>query len=140
MSEQVNVMVVEDDPDVLEQVSLALKSQGWHVHPAASQKDAEELLLSVRPDVAILDLMMEQTDSGFVLAHYLRKVYPQTPVILLTAVAAATGMSFAAFESAARSWAKVDLVMDKPVRAEQICAEVRRLLHRDAAPPAGGEH
>lgn len=140
MSEQTNILVVDDDPDVVEQVSIALKAEGWRVHTAGSQKEAEELLLSVRPDVAILDLMMEQTDSGFVLAHYLKKLYPQAAVILLTAVTAATGMSFGATGAGARSWAKADRVLDKPIRAEQIRAEVRRLLGPRAAPPATAEH
>jgi CheY-like chemotaxis protein len=138
MSNQPNIMLVDDDRDVVEQLSIALKAEG-KVHSAGSQKEAEELLLSVRPDVAILDLMMEQTDSGFVLAHYLKKLYPETAVILLTAVTASTGMSFGATGEAAKSWVKADRVLDKPVRAEQIRAEVRRLLGPRAT-PAPAEH
>jgi two-component system alkaline phosphatase synthesis response regulator PhoP len=137
MSEKIKVLVVDDDPDVVEQLSITLKGEGYEVHAGFSQQEAEELLLTVKPDVAILDLMMEQMDSGFVLCHYLKKLYPQTPVILLTAVMAATGLSFNASSREAQGWVKADRVLDKPVRPEQIRAEVRRLLGKaDPAEPA----
>jgi two-component system, OmpR family, response regulator len=138
MSETMNVLVADDDPDVVEQLTIALRAEGWRVHAAASQKETEELLLSVRPDVAILDLMMEHLDSGIVLCHYLKRLYPSVPVILLTAVTAATGMSFAATGAGARSWVKADRVMDKPVRSEQIRSEVRRLT--GCGEPAAAKH
>ncbi|HYK88492.1 MAG TPA: hypothetical protein VE398_06965, partial [Acidobacteriota bacterium] len=84
-----------------------------------------------RPALAIFDLMMEEKDSGFVLSYQIKKLYPDTPVIMLTAVAGATGLSFATQNPEAQSWTKVDKLLDKPVRPEQLRAEVRRLLRDD---------
>ena len=42
-------------------------------------------------ELAILDLMMEEKDSGFVLCHRIKKLYPDTPVMMVIAVKAATG-------------------------------------------------
>jgi CheY-like chemotaxis protein len=67
-------------------------------------------------------------DSGFVLCHNIKKLYPGTPVIILTAVQAATGLDFKARSAEAGSWVKADVLLDKPVRPEQLKAEVRRLL------------
>lgn len=128
MSETRTILLADDDPDVLEQVGIILAGEGFDVVSASSQQEAEELLLGIRPDLAIVDLMMEQTDSGFVLCHRIKKLYPETPVILLTAVTAQTGLSFDTSSEDARSWIKADKIMDKPVRAEQIRAEARRLL------------
>lgn len=132
MSDKTKVLVVDDDPDVVDQLTITLKAEGYEVFAGSSQQEAEELLLSVKPDVAILDLMMEQMDSGFVICHYLKKLYPSTPVILLTSVTAATGLSFGTASANAKTWVKADRVLDKPVRPEQIRSEVRRLLGRDA--------
>ena len=99
----------------------------------------EEAILKVKPDLAVLDLMMEEKDSGFVLSHEFKKLYPDMPVILLTAVAGATGLSFTTQGSDAQSWIKVDKIMDKPVRPEQLRAEVSRLLGEDL-PDAHGGH
>ena len=51
-----------------------------------------------------------------------------TPMILMTAVTAATGISFADRSAEAQSWLKADCFLDKPVRPEQLKAEVRRAL------------
>jgi len=130
MNDKIRVLVVDDDPDVVEQLTVTLQGEGYEVHAGSNQQEAEELLLTLKPDVAILDLMMEHMDSGFVICHYLKKLYPQTPVILLTAVTSATGLSFATASREAQGWVKADRVLDKPVRPEQIRSEVRRLLGR----------
>ena len=128
MSEQKNILVVDDDIDMLEQVALILKSEGYRVIKAQGQKEGEEALLTAIPDLAVLDLMMENMDSGFVLCHHVKRLVPETPVILLTAVKAATGLDFHPQSNEAASWVKADVVMDKPVRPEQLRQEVRRLL------------
>ncbi len=140
MSAKKTVLIVDDDPDIIEQLTLTLGAEGYEVVAAESEDQAEEALLTARPDLAILDLMMEHMDSGFVLCHHLKKLYPETPVILLTAVTATTGMSFNAQEPDARSWVKVDKVLDKPVRPEQLRAEVRRLLRSESGPGMEAEH
>jgi len=131
MTANKRVLVVDDDPDTVEQLSVALNAEGYEVITAGGQQEAEEVLLTTRPDLVVLDLMMEQMDSGFVFAHNLRKLYPGTPVILLTAVAATKRMSFDTQSPEVRSWLKVDRVLDKPVRPEQLRTEVRRLLKED---------
>ncbi len=124
-----SILVVDDDLDLLEQMTGLLSAAGYAVVPADGHAAAEEAMLRIRPDLAIVDLMMEEKDSGFVLSYQLKKLYPEMPVIMLTGVTGATGMSFASPSSEAQSWIKVDKLLDKPVRPEQLTAEVRRLLH-----------
>jgi CheY-like chemotaxis protein len=130
------ILVVDDDMDILEQMTAILTAAGYEVVSANSRAVAEEKVLTTQPDLAILDLMMEEKDSGFVLSYQLKKLFPALPVIMLTAVAGATGLSFAAQQAEARSWIKVDTLMDKPVRPEQLKAEVQRLLGEAPQPPA----
>jgi two-component system, OmpR family, response regulator len=126
-----NILVVDDDPDLLEQMTSILSAAGYEVVPAEGQAAAEDAMLKVRPDLAIVDLMMEQKDSGFVLSYELKKIYPDIPVIMLTAVAGVTGLNFASPSTEAQSWTMVDKLLDKPVRAEQLKAEVSRLLNKE---------
>jgi len=128
MTTKKNILVVDDDQDILEQVSLTMKADGHTVATARSQEEAEETLLQFIPDLAIIDLMMENMDSGFTLCHHLKKLYPEVPVILLTAVAASTGLDFAVRHDDAASWMKADILLDKPARPEQLRAEARRLM------------
>jgi CheY-like chemotaxis protein len=122
------ILVVDDDVDLLEQMKMILKAAGYEVTAAEGRVGGEEAILSMKPDLAILDLMMEEKDSGFVLSHQIKKLYPDLPVILLTAVAGATGLNFSTQRSEAQSWLRVDKIMDKPVRPEQLKEEIRRLL------------
>ena len=127
------LLLVDDDLDILEQLSLALGGEGYEVVTAQGRKEGEEILMLGRPDLAIIDLMMEEMDSGFVLCHEMKKLYPDMPVIILTAVTAATGLDFHARSDEARSWVKADALLDKPVRFEQLKEEVQRLLEPRAS-------
>ena len=131
-TDKTKILVVDDDPDMVLQLTAILSQAGHAVHSAATAGEAEEMLLSVHPDLAVIDLMMEEKDSGFVLCHRIKRLYPGTPVILLTAVKAATGLSLPTGSLDARAWLEADLVLDKPVRPEQIQAQVQRLLTRAA--------
>jgi hypothetical protein len=57
------ILVVDDDPDIVDQVTMILKQSGHEVHSAGTQDEAEEILLSLKPDLAILDLIMEEKDT-----------------------------------------------------------------------------
>lgn len=61
------ILIVDDDIDYLFQLKIQVEKFGFKVIVAESQKEAENLLASVKPDLAILDLMMENDDSGFIL-------------------------------------------------------------------------
>jgi CheY-like chemotaxis protein len=122
------ILVVDDDLDILERLTAILSKEGYEVVTAEGRVEAEETMLKFKPDLAIFDLMMEERDSGFVLGYQIKKLYPGTPVILLTAVTAATGLSFTPQNSEQQSWVKADKWLDKPVRPEQLKEEVRRLL------------
>jgi two-component system, OmpR family, response regulator len=128
MSEKLKLLLVDDDYDVIDQIIIMLKDEEYEIFTAHGEKEAEELLTKIQPDIVITDLMMEEMDSGFVLANYLRQLYPDTPIILLTAVESATGISFDSSSEEAKSWLKVDQVMKKPLRAEELKNEIHRLL------------
>ena len=122
------ILVVDDDIDQLDHVAMILKAEGYDVIKAQGQKEGEDAMLTAIPDLAILDLMMENMDSGFVLCHQIKRLYPETPVILLTAVKSATGVDFSPKSSGSASWIQADILLDKPVRPEQLRNEVKRLM------------
>jgi CheY-like chemotaxis protein len=122
------ILVVDDDIDCLDQVAMLLERDGFEVVRAQGRVEGEEALMRMRPDLAVLDLMMEEMDSGFILCHELKRLYPGTPVIMLTAVASETGMDFKSTAGDAQSWVKADTILDKPVRSEQLRAALATLL------------
>jgi len=123
------ILLVDDDPDFLEQTAVRLQSDGFEVVTADSQAQGEAVLAGgTRFDLAILDLMMEHPDSGFVLGHRVRKTRPGTPILLVTGVTGETGLEFDAAPVEARRGVPADAVLPKPVRYEQLKSEVDRLL------------
>jgi len=93
-----------------------------------SRAEAERYLESGCPDLAILDLMMEEEDSGFILSYRIKKCRPEVPVIISTAVAAERGISFDINSPGSRSWIKADHYLEKGFRMEQLRLLVKKYL------------
>lgn len=123
-----SILVVDDDLDILEQTRVYLESAGYAVTTTDSEKKAAELLKNFTPDLAVLDLMMEHQDSGFILAYKIKKVDPGIPVIIVTAVTGQTGIAFDADGEGSSSWIRANAIIEKPIRYEQLLAEIKRLL------------
>lgn len=81
------ILVVDDDPDLVETVAMMLESKGCDVGRAYDGVEGEESIKERRPDLIILDVMMPRKD-GYVLCGELksRDETREIPVVLLTAV------------------------------------------------------
>jgi two-component system, OmpR family, response regulator len=122
------LLIVDDDMDYLLQTRIKLEQMGYKTVTAESQREAELILEKTKPDLAILDLMMENEDSGFILSYKIKKKYPDVPVIISTAVAVETGITFDIQDENNRKWIKADLFLDKGIRTDVLKAEIERLL------------
>ena len=126
MSEIKKVLVVDDDSDFREQMEMMFTSRGYNVVSAAGRKEAEETFTSFTPEIAVIDLMMENDDDGFVLAYRLKKSFPECVVIMVTNVTGETGIEFPGADDSS-GWITADAILSKPVRFEQIEEELRKL-------------
>jgi len=110
------------------QQRVMLESLNFKVIEAENSAAAIESLNHHAPDIAIVDLMMEEHDTGFTLCHNLKKRLPAMPIIMVTGVAAETGLSFNVKTREEHRWIKADALLEKPVRAEQLQQEIKKLL------------
>ncbi len=124
------VLIADDDPDFLFQHSTVFKSLGFEVVEAASRAEAIEQLDRHAPTLAVVDLMMEESDSGFALCHEIKKRYPATPIIVVTSASALTGYDFESLRGDQRTWIQADAVLAKPIRFDQLAGQVSRLFDR----------
>jgi DNA-binding response OmpR family regulator len=122
------VLIVDDDADYLAQMEMQVKKLGFDVVTADSQKTGEEMIDLVKFDLAILDLMMENKDSGFILCYKMKNKNPAIPVIIASAVTAETGLNFGVETAADRSWIKADTFIEKGIRPDQLEREINKLL------------
>jgi len=129
MNKQKTILVVDDDMDYLFQMKLQLQNMGYEVITAESQKEGEQIIETTKPDLAIYDLMMESEDSGFILSYKTKRKYPEVPIIIATAVASETGISFGLNTQEEKRWIKADLYLEKGIRKEQLQKEIDKLLN-----------
>ena len=122
------VLIVDDDEDFLLQQKVYLTKAGFTVLTAAGRKEAEEIAGKEQVDCAVIDLMMEEVDGGFILAHHLKTLWPDLPIIMVTAVTSETGLNFGTVGEGEKKWVKADVVLAKPIRYEQLTRELQRLL------------
>lgn len=122
------ILIVDDDFDYLFQMKNAIGEMGFEVIAADTQKEAESIIERTKPDLAILDLMMENHDTGFILCHKIKNKYPEVPIIIASAVTAETGMIFDVNTEEDQDWIKADLFLDKGIRLDQLHKEINKLL------------
>jgi two-component system, OmpR family, response regulator len=122
------ILIADDDADYLFQMEAMVKTLGFRVKTAESQAEAEKVLETTQPDLAIFDLMMEQEDSGFILSYKAKRKYPDMPIILASAVTAETGYNFDLYNENDRDWIKADLYLEKGIRPDQLHREINKLL------------
>jgi CheY-like chemotaxis protein len=132
MNKNDKVLIVDDDIDFLEAHRMLLESKGFETLTAESRKEAEELLKENKPAFAIIDLMMEEADGGFVLANAIKRKYPDCPVVIATSVTSETGMEFDDGTGEGNDWVKADAVLAKPIRPEELQSVIQKISSRTA--------
>mgnify|MGYP003492659914 CR=1 FL=1 len=68
------IAVIDDDHDILDASSLVLSAKGYDVITADNPDDGYKIVKSKKPDLIILDVMMNEPDDGFFLAQKFRKI------------------------------------------------------------------
>ena len=115
------ILIVDDDPLIRELVGVFLRQEAFDVYEASDGQEALQVLEGVKPDLAILDIMMPRMD-GWELIRELRASY-DFPVLMLTAKGE-TAQKIKGFQLG------TDDYMVKPFEPEELVARVRALLKR----------
>jgi CheY-like chemotaxis protein len=122
------ILIVDDDPDYVLATGSALKSAGYEVAECLDSTRAMESVRRVRPDLVVLDVMMERGAAGFEIARQLRRdpEFARLPILMVTAVHQTTKLRFSPETDG--EYLPVDGFVDKPVEPEVLLAKVAELL------------
>ncbi len=116
------VLVVEDDPNLRQLMSVFLRRNGFEVMRAQDGEEALSLLETAMPDLIVCDIMMPRMD-GFALTGDLRQAYPELPILMVTAREA--------LEDKRKAFAVgTDDYMVKPIELDELLLRINALLRR----------
>jgi len=126
------ILMIDDDPDMVLAARLCLQSAGHEVLEARNAATGLARLAELRPDLIILDVMMDSATEGFQTALKLRSADPDSPyaafrsvpIIMLTALHATTDLRF----TPDPDYLPVEAFLDKPIDPDRLINTVSDLL------------
>jgi CheY-like chemotaxis protein len=121
-----NILLVDDDQDLVEMNKTVLTQRGHNVTVAYSAAEGTKIAEAKLPDLAVLDVMMEDKTVGFALARRLHELSPKLPMIMLTGIRKEMQLGYS-FEPD-ETWLPVSKFIEKPVNPRVLADEVEKLL------------
>ncbi len=122
------ILLVDDDADFIEQNRLLLEQNGYAVRMAYNGKQCLDMVSAERPDLIILDMMMENRNEGFDLSRELRNSEHtrRIPLLMITSVNETIPFRI----EPDRTWLPVDALIEKPVDPGLLLSVVAQVLSR----------
>lgn len=115
------ILIVDDDPELRETVTIVLHTQNYEVQTAATGKDGLAQVAELSPDLMVLDVVLPDME-GFEVVRELRRM-SNVPVLMLTGRSASSDI-VSGLDSGA------DDYLVKPFKSDELLARVRALLRR----------
>jgi CheY-like chemotaxis protein len=132
---QKTILVVDDDRDLVDSVSTYLTARGYDIVRAYNSGEAKEEMARNRPDLIVLDIMMDYDAEGFTFAFVLKsdEATRQIPIVILSGFADYLDTKADTFAPImAQDWPAA-AYLQKPVSLRDLAETVERLI---AAPNA----
>jgi CheY-like chemotaxis protein len=129
------ILIVDDDRDLVASLAQVLKGSGYEVAAAYNGTDGLKALLAERPDLVILDVMMETDTAGFEAADVIRsrretskyREFRDMPIIILTAIDQVTNSRFS-MDPSDSFLPGTNEFLTKPVDLDELLAKIGRVL------------
>ncbi|MBE0537520.1 MAG: response regulator [Phycisphaerae bacterium] len=123
------ILIVDDDPDITEAMTVVLETTGYEVASAPNSVEAAKQVQQNRPDLIILDVMMDTQSEGFVFSRQIKSSdeTKDIPILMITGVKDKVNIDFSDAAGDA-SWLPVEKFLDKPVKPDVLLGSVASLL------------
>jgi DNA-binding NtrC family response regulator len=127
------VLLIDDDADVIRQYQTALAGAGHELSVAYTAAEAREALKNSAPDVAVVDILMDDGIPGFDLA---REIHAKAPEARILMVSSLNSELKHPFDASADAKLPIFKFLDKPVQGKALVSEIEKAL-ASAKAPAG---
>ena len=123
------ILIIDDDPSFLEICSAILEESDYQVDTASSSKEGLEKLVSQRPDLLLLDIMMATMDEGLNFATSMRRSenLSKIPIMIVSAQPDAE-KGYQRSVDKEMDWISADMFMEKPINPQDLLHNVRLLI------------
>ena len=128
MNQKKQILIVDDDPDFAAAIAKILTTGNYEVEKAGSLQGGMKAIEERKPDLILLDVMMEKYDDGFNMCYDLKhdERYKHIPVIMITAVTEVTGLKFSPDTDG--EYLQAEGYLRKPINAEVLLERVASLV------------
>jgi len=128
MSERKKIFIIDDDKDYGEALRIVLESNGYAVDHLLNIDDGRKAVEKKRPNLIILDVMMDKHTDGFDFCYTLKhdEECKKIPILMLTAVTEKTGFKFSPETDG--EYLQADDYVAKPIPVAELLARVNKLI------------
>ncbi len=128
------VLIIDDDDDLVMTMRLPLEAHGYQVFRAANRREGLQKVEEVKPDIILLDVMMDSMTAGFDVCRTIRNpdpaseyaAYREIPIVMITAIHATASLRFASD----KAQLPVDAFVEKPIEPEVLLSKVREHIDK----------
>lgn len=126
------ILVVDDDKDLVASLETFLGARGYEVSSAGNSKEAYARILEAKPDLIVLDVMMDYDEEGMVLASALKTDGPtqDIPIVVLSGFNLQKDTREKVLASLMGQDWPAESFMQKPVRLAELAERIETLLAR----------
>ncbi len=122
------ILIVDDDRDYGDALRIVLENQGYAVTHVLNIRDGQQALTGERPDLIILDVMMDRHTDGFDFCYDLKhdEILRTIPVMMVTAVTEKTGFKFSPENDG--EYLQAEAYVSKPIPIAELLSRVNRMI------------
>ncbi|MBN1999329.1 response regulator [candidate division KSB1 bacterium] len=128
------ILIIDDNKDIVENTRIVLETHGYKVYDAPNGEIGLKKVKELKPDLVILDVMMNDLTEGFDVARTLRAKTPppeyifaqKIPIIMMTSIHDKFDFHFN--KDVGTEWLPVDIFLEKPVKPDILVQKIKECL------------
>ena len=122
------ILIVDDDQDYGDALRIVLENNGYEVNHVLNIRDGQKALEGEKPNLIILDVMMDRHTDGFDLCYNLKhdEACRTIPIMMVTAVTEKTGFKFSPETDG--EYLEADVYVAKPIPVAELLSRVNKMI------------
>jgi len=130
MEKIAKILIIDDDFNFVEATKAILENKSYKVVTAYDKNEGMEKINSEKPDLILLDIMMEKLDDGFTICYKLKHdpELKKIPVLAISAITDVTGLKFSSETDG--EYFEADDYVEKPVKTDDLLERIEKLLKK----------